>query len=203
MNAWGRVALRLGALRGFVRERFPPWATIPIAGLLYAAAASLGEHTPLEAAGGALATWLGLLGLRIADDLSDLERDRVLHPERGLASGAIDPARLRDANLGLGMALLALESTSPWRLTFFIGACVHYRAWFHARARVPPVARPFLSNLVFPCAVLHAAGPGAGRPAILLGLYAWLTAVAHEFAHNARSPEERGGGVASASPPEA
>jgi len=40
--------------------------------------------------------------------------------------------------------------------------------------------------------VLHGAGPGAGRPAILLALYAWLAAVAHEFAHNVRSPEEEG-----------
>ena len=187
------VALALVDLRHFVRERFPPWVSVPLGALLYAAPASLGKPAPLEVAGGALATWLGLLCLRVADDLTDLERDRALHPRRGLSSGAIDPARLRGANLGLAVALLALESTSMWRLAFFVGACAHYRAWFsHGRERSHPVARPFLSNLVFPLAVFHAAGPGGWRPAILLALYAWLAAVAHEFAHNVRSPEEEG-----------
>jgi 4-hydroxybenzoate polyprenyltransferase len=142
---------------------------------------------------GALATWLGLLSLRIADDLTDLERDRVLHPQRGLPSGSIHPVRLREANLGLATALLVLESTSTWRLVFFVTACAYYRAWFsHGRRPLHPVARPFLSNLVFPLAVLHGAGPGAWRPAVLLALHAWLAAVAHEFAHNVRSPEDEG-----------
>ena len=187
------VALAVADLRRFVRERFTPWATVPLGALLYAAPASLGRPPPLEVAAGALATWLGLLCLRVADDLTDLERDRALHPQRGLPSGAIDPVRLRDANLGLAAALLALESTSIWRLALFVGACAHYRVWFsYGRERVHPVVRPFLSNLVFPCAVFHGAGPGAWRPAILLALYAWLAAVAHEFAHNVRSPDEEG-----------
>jgi 4-hydroxybenzoate polyprenyltransferase len=187
------VALAVADLRRFARERFPPWATVPLGALLWAAPANLGRPPTLEVATGALATWLGLLCLRIADDLADLERDRALHPQRGLSSGAIDPVRLRDANLGVAAALVALESTSIWRLGFFVGACVHYRAWFsYGRARLHPVARPFLSNLVFPLAVFHAAGPGAWRSAILLALYAWLAAVAHEFAHNVRSPQEEG-----------
>jgi 4-hydroxybenzoate polyprenyltransferase len=186
-----RPALGLAALRLFASERFPPWATVPIAALLYAAPASLGHPVILEAAGGALATFLGLLCLRIADDLADLERDRVLHPERGLSSGNIDPARLLDANLALGAVLVVLESTSTWRLALFVGACAFYRAWLSCwRARVHAVARPFLSNLVFPCAVFHSVGPGEWWPAVLLALYAWLAAVAHEFAHNVRSPEE-------------
>jgi 4-hydroxybenzoate polyprenyltransferase len=186
-----RPAVGLAALRRFAGERFAPWATVPIAALLYAAPASLGQPAALEMAEGALATFLGLLCLRIADDLGDLERDRVLHPQRGLSSGRIDPAGLLDANLALGTVLVALESTSTWRLAFSLGACAFYRAWFSGwRARVHSVARPFLSNLVFPCAVFHGAGPGAWRPAVLLALYAWLAAVAHEFAHNVRSPEE-------------
>ncbi len=186
-----RPALGLAALRRFAGERFPPWATVPIAALLYAAPASLGQPDVLEAAEGALATFLGLLCLRISDDLADLERDRVLHPERGLSSGRIDPSRLLDMNLALGTALVVLESTSTWRLAFAFGACAFYRAWFSCwRARVHPVARPFLSNLVFPCAVFHGAGPSAWQPTVLLALYAWLAAVAHEFAHNVRSPEE-------------
>ena len=187
------LALGLGALRGFVRERFPPWATLPIAGLLYAAPASLGRPTAREVAEGALATLLGLLCLRIADDLADLERDRALHPQRGLSSGRIHPARLLGANLALGAALVVLESTSAWRLGLFVGGCAFYRAWFSRwRVHVHPLARPFLSNAVFPLAVLHGAGPGAWRPAVLLGLFAWLAAVAHEFAHNVRTPEEDG-----------
>ncbi|HET6982849.1 MAG TPA: UbiA family prenyltransferase [Myxococcaceae bacterium] len=183
-------ALGLGALRDFVRERFPPWATIPIAGLLHAAPASLGRPPAVEVAEGALATFLGLLCLRIADDLADLERDRVLHPQRGLCSGRIDRGRLLAANLALGATLVVLESTSGWRLAFFVGGCAFYRAWLRRRAHVHPVARPFLSNAVFPLAVLHGAGPGAWRPALLLGLFAWFAAVAHEFAHNVRTPEE-------------
>jgi 4-hydroxybenzoate polyprenyltransferase len=187
------LALDLGALRDFVRERFPLWATVPIAGLLHGAPASLGRTSPAEVAEGTLATFVGLLCLRIADDLADLDRDRALHPRRGLCSGRIDPARLLHANLALGAALVVLESTSGWRLGIFLGGCAFYRAWLSRwRAQVHPVVRPFLSNLVFPLAVLHGAGPGAWRPALLLGLFAWLTAVAHEFAHNVRTPEEDG-----------
>jgi 4-hydroxybenzoate polyprenyltransferase len=142
---------------------------------------------------GALATFLGLLCLRIADDLADVDRDRALHPERGLSSGRVDPARLLRANVLLGAALVVLESTSGWRLGFALAGCAFYRAWFARwRAQLPPVARPFLSNAVFPLAVLHGAGSGAWRPALLLGLFAWLAAVAHELAHNVRSPEEDG-----------
>ena len=186
-----RLAPRLVALRRFVGERFPPWVSVPTAALLYAAPASLGSPGRLEAAEGALATFLGLLCLRIADDLEDLEVDRRVHPRRGLPSGRIDPARLRDAGLALGGLLVALESPSGWRLAFFIGACAFYRAWYAVwRMRVHAVARPFFSNLVFPCAVLHGAGPVAWRAVVLLALFAWLAAVAHEFAHNVRSMEE-------------
>jgi len=186
------VPLAVADLRRFVRERFRPWATVPLGAILYAAPASLGRPPALEVATGVLATWLGLLCLRIADDLTDLERDRSLHPWRGLPSGAIDPVRLRNANLVLAAALLVLESTSIWRLAFFVGACAHSLAWLSCRERVHPVARPFFSNIVFPCAVLHGAGASAWRPTILLALYAWLAAVAHEFAHNVRSPQEEG-----------
>jgi 4-hydroxybenzoate polyprenyltransferase len=186
-----RLALGLVALRSFAGERFPPWAAVPIAALLHAAPATLGRPAPLEAAEGALATVLGLLCLRVVDDLEDLERDRALHPRRGLSSGRIDPGRLRDANLALGAALVALESSSMWRLAFFLGTCAFYRAWYASwRARVHAVARPFFSNLVFPGVVLHGAGPVGWRAAVPLALYSWLAAVAHEFAHNVRSVEE-------------
>ena len=189
-----RLAPTLVALRRFVGERFPPWVTVPMAALLYAAPASLGRPGRLEAAEGALATFLGLLCLRIADDLEDLEADRRVHPRRGLPSGWIDPARLREASLALGAALVVLESSSGWRLAFFLGACAFYRAWYAVwRGRVHAVARPFFSNLVFPGAVLHGAGPVAWRAAVLLALFAWLAAVAHEFAHNVRSEEEPSG----------
>ena len=185
------LAQSLTALGRFVGERFRPWATVPMALLLYAAPAGLGRPGLLDEAAGALATFLGLLCLRIADDLEDLEADRALHPERGLSSGRIDPKRLRDANLALGAVLFAVESSSVWRLAFFLGACAFYRAWYAAlKERVHAVARPFFSNVVFPCAVFHGAGPGAWRAAVPLALYAWLSAVAHEFAHNVPSVEE-------------
>ncbi len=181
----------LVALRRFVAERFPPRAAIPIAALLHAAPASLAPVSPGETTRGALATLVGLLWLRIADDLADLERDRRIHPERGLPSGAIDARRLRDGGLMLGAALLALEVGSPWRLGLALGACAFYRGWYACwRARIHVVARPFLSNLVFPFAVLHGAGPFAWRAAVPLALYAWFVAVAHELAHNVRPVEE-------------
>lgn len=185
----GNPSLR--ALRRFVAERFSPRATIPIAGLIYAAPASLGRPGPLDIVAGPLATALGLLCLRIADDLEDLERDRALHPGRGLVCGRIDPARLRDANLAVGAMLVVLEVTSLWRLAFWLGGLVFYRSWYRSwRPHVHAVARPFLSNLVFPAAVLHGAGPAGWRTALPLALHAWLAAAAHEFAHNVRSPEE-------------
>jgi len=181
----------LDALRRFAGERFPLRASVPIAAALYAAPASLGHPAPPEVAQGALATFLGLLCLRIADDLADLERDRRVHPERGLPSGRIDARRLADVNLVLGAALVAVESSSPWRLTLYLGACLFYCAWYGRwRTGAHVVARPFFSNLVFPCAVLHGAGPSAWRAAVPLAFYSWLVAIGHEFAHNVRSVEE-------------
>jgi 4-hydroxybenzoate polyprenyltransferase len=162
-----------------------------MAALLYAAPASLGHPGPVEAAEGVLTTFLGLLCLRIADDLEDLDHDRVFHPRRGLCSGRIDPARLRDANLALAGALIVLESSSGWLLGFFLGACGFYGAWYASgKARIHAVARPFFSTLGFPCVVLQGAGPAAWRASLPLALYAWLAAVAHEFAHNVRTVEE-------------
>jgi len=198
----GRPAA-LVSLRRFVEERFPLRVTVPMAVLVHAAPASLARRPPpLDLAQGTLAMLLGLLCLRIADDLADLERDRRIHPERGLPSGEIDPRRLRDAGLVLGGALLSIEASAPWRLVLVAGACAFYRGWYGGwRDRVHAVARPFLSNLVFPCAVLHAAGPSACREAVPLAVYAWLVAVAHEIAHNVRSVEDdaaSGPGYASA-----
>ena len=178
------VALSLVALRRVPGERFPPWATVPLGALLYAAPASLAEPAPARAGKGR------------AGDVSrpSLSPHRRRPHGPGTRSSAPPAARalLRSNRPRRGSATPTWGwrwRSSPssrrrvWRLAFFVGACAHYRAWFsYGRERVHPVARPFLSNLVFPCAVFHGAGPGAWRPAILLALYAWLAAVAHEFA---------------------
>jgi 4-hydroxybenzoate polyprenyltransferase len=183
-------AATLRDLGRFVAERFSPLVTVPLATALYGAPASLGHPGIARAVAGLAATFLLLLVLRMSDDLADRDRDRALHPGRGLISGRIDAARLSAARTGLAALLLALDLAWPARLALTLlagGSCALHLAL--GRRRLPPLARPILSNLVFLFAVLHGAEPGAVRATLLLALAAWLTAVAHEVAHNVQPAE--------------
>lgn len=80
----------------------------------------------------------------------------------------------------------------PWWLDLLLlpGLILWYLGYFRYKADLPLVLRPFFSNWLF--LVLPIIGCGQYLlMAIMLGLFCWLAAVGHEYAHNVRAIEER------------
>jgi 4-hydroxybenzoate polyprenyltransferase len=177
----GRAA---AALAAWVVERFPLQVSAPVAVVLCGAALPRGAWTELPRI--AATGWLLLFAARAWDDLADLRRDRVRRPERVLPSGRLPERVLRGAALGAG----ALGVAGSFALSVPAGACVSAcaaagLAWHAARPRWPRLAGPALVNLAFPALVLLGPlGLGAARgEALLLALFAWTAAVAHDLGH--------------------
>jgi 4-hydroxybenzoate polyprenyltransferase len=172
------------ALAAWVAERFPVHVSAPVAVVLCGAALPRDAWTGLPRI--AATGWLLLFAARAWDDLADLRRDRVRRPERVLPSGRLPERVLRATALGAG----ALGVAGSFALSVPAGACVAGCAaaglgWYAARPRWPGLAGPALVNLAFPALVLL--GPlglgAAGREALLLALFAWTAAVAHDLGH--------------------
>lgn len=184
-------------LRQYLRERYPLAVSGPLAFLLFAGPASLGFQTWRQALGGWLTIFLGLFCLRAADDLSDLELDRQIHPERGLASGRIPAASLRRW-LVLSLGCLFILNLSARKLMVVGGMALYYSVFFlGVKKRLPLGWRPFLSNIAFAVVPLYAVLPGGswGTVHFLVAGFVWLGAVAQEWAHNVRAPGEGTAGL--------
>ena len=172
------------ALAAWLAERFPLHVSVPVAVVLCGAALPRGAWIDLPRI--AATGWLLLFAARAWDDLADLRRDRVRRPERVLPSGRLSERVLRGTALGAG----ALGIAGSFALSVPAGACVSGCAaagfgWHAARPRWSRLAGPALVNLAFPALVLL--GPlglgTAGGEAVLLALFAWTAAVAHDLGH--------------------
>jgi hypothetical protein len=151
----------------------------PFTVILFGGPASLSPPSLWTAALGWVSTFLGLLCLRIADDLASLENDKVAHPDRGLPSGRINAGNLR---------------------TFVAaGTILFYILYFKSfKKRLPLIIRAPWSNAIFaviPCYV-GLLSPNFVTPQVFLAGVVWLAAVAHEWAHNVHGPDETGLGLA-------
>ncbi len=178
------------ALTAFMAERCPWPVLLGVAGaLVLGPALASGRQAPAALAAASASVALGLLLLRITDDLADLERDRRLAPRRGLPSGRIDPAALGRTLLP-GLVLLVLLNPGPglWAVLVGLG---WYAAYYRFRRRLPATLRPWLVNAVFPLAVLYGAG-GASVASLWLAAFVGLAVVGHDYAHEVRAPAEEG-----------
>lgn len=178
------------ALAAYMAERCPWPVLLAVAvALVLGPALVLGRRGPAALAIATASVALGLLLLRIADDLADLERDRRLAPRRGLPSGRIDPTAL-GRTLWPGLVLLVLLNPGPglWAVLAGLG---WYRAYYRFRRRLPATLRPWLVNAVFPLAVLYGAG-GASVAGLWLAAFVGLAVVGHDYAHEVRAPGEEG-----------
>lgn len=182
---WGQVRL-------FLKERFPPAVTLPLTFVLFAGPASLTFMSWPQALAGWLTVFLGLFCLRMADDLSDLETDRVAHPERVLASGKISEKSLK-AFIGLASGVIFLLNFRGPELALVAAAALFYGLYFMGvKKRLPIIWRAFWSNAVFALVPLYVLRLGGGLRGghWWLAAFVWLGAVAHEWAHNVRGPGE-------------
>ncbi|HSM34984.1 MAG TPA: UbiA family prenyltransferase [Longimicrobiales bacterium] len=167
-DAAGTLA-RWGTL---VRERFRPGPLLALAAAL-AASAQLVVAPRLDATGliiGAVGV-SALLGLlRLMDEVKDLDRDRIAHPERPLPRGVVRPDDARRAiHLGVGALLLGAGLLAALRAPVtgaLYGVCVAYAALMYREFFLGRVleARPFTY--------------AATHQVIVLPMYAFATAAA-------------------------
>lgn len=184
------VGVSARALTAFMAERCPWPVLLAVAGaLVLGPGLASGRQGPAALAAATASVALGLLLLRIADDLADLERDRRLAPRRGLPSGRIDPAALGRTLLP-GLVLMVLLNPGPglWAVLAGLG---WYAAYYRFRRWLPATLRPWLVNAVFPLAVLYGAG-GASVASLWLAAFVGFAVVGHDYAHEVRAPGEEG-----------
>jgi hypothetical protein len=201
-----------GSLRAFAAERAPAGVVAPLALALCAGPWALARGDGFALLRAVAVAFLVLVALRIADDLCSLADDRIAHPERGVPSGRI---QARPLILGCGVLFVAALLVGAPRLTLGLAAlAAYYAAYYLLASRIPVVLRPPLVNAVFPAIPLGAgllatgsAAEGAAIPAgssgtaalLPLALLFWLSAVAHDYAHEVHAREEAPPGAPTAS----
>lgn len=186
------------ALARFITERAPHYVMLPIALCWWGGCAALIQPGWDVWIRGLIATDLALLALRIFDDLHSIEEDRQRKPERGLVTGKIKAKSLKRS----GMLIVIIIGVLLWQWTLAVAVaalCLYYSLFFRLRKRLPLLLKPWLSNfffLVFPALANFWLTRSITLEAILLGLFAWLSAIAHEYGHNVRKAEEPNPGPA-------
>lgn len=167
-------------LQAWIRERFPPLVTFPLAAILALSGCVDHPAGPGRLAARVVHAWLVLLVLRIVDDLYDLEKDRIWHPRRTLSRGKVTSRRLgRLAGACvLAAAVLELASDRSGQTAILAGI---YIPFFVFKARIAPLVQPFWINLVFGLLII---GGRFTSPGLLcLGAFGWLAATGHDFCH--------------------
>ena len=184
------------SLRAFTAERAP-------VGVVLALSVSLSVG-PWALAGGdgpalvrsAVVVFLSLVVLRIADDLRSLEHDRIASPDRALSAGRIGATPLA---AGAAVLFAAAALLSAPRMTVGLGlVCAYYAAYYAVVDRIPLPLRPPLVNAAFlaiPPGVGLLVGDSGAPEAWMLGLFFWLSAVGHDYAHEVHGLAEARPGV--------
>lgn len=184
------------SLRVFADERAPIGVTLGLSfGLCVGPWAMTGGDGPVLLRV-VVIVFLVLFVLRIADDVRSLDHDRIASPERVLPAGRISmPALVAGAAVLFAAALLL----SVPRLSLALGLLALYYAGYYALGeQIPVVVRPVLVNAVFltiPACVGLVGGDVRWRGVVMLGLFFWLSAVGHDYAHAVHAAGESPAGV--------
>ncbi len=185
-----------GSLRVFTAERAPISVTLGLALGLCAGpwAMAGGDGTALLRS--VALVFLVLVVLRIADDVRSLDHDRIASPERSLPAGRIS---MRPLVAGAAVLFAVALLLSVPRASLALGLLALYYAGYYALGQqIPVVVRPVLVNVVFltiPACVGLVAGDVRWRGVVMLGLFFWLSAVGHDYAHAVHAAGESPAGV--------
>jgi len=188
------------ALRIFASERYPTVVALPVA-----LCACLG---PYAVAGGGwsvlvrvvVTTFLVLFALRIVDDIVSVEEDEKTNPSRALPSGRVDIQMLARGAVALTGA--ALVCGFGWLSLGLAVLGLYYVGFFLCIRHVSVILKPWFVNIVFfaiPIQLSWIQGRHAGLFLCTFGVFFWLTAVGHDFAHSVHAPGESHGDTPSAS----
>ncbi len=182
----------LETLISYTRERFPAAVTIPLALVLFGAPASLAGLGAQGYVTGFLTVFLGLLILRIVDDISDIKTDAITNPERGLVTGTIDTIQIKRACLICAAPIVLMNTSWPSLLTVSVTAG-SYATFYAIKQRIPLMLRPLFVNMVFGVIPVYASSLKNFydiHPILLLSLFVWLAVLAHDYAHSVHGPDE-------------
>lgn len=177
----------------FISERFELKGSLPIALILYGGiSVTMGGLSLGHFVRGWAAVWLSLLALRIFDDLGSIEVDALSKPDRGLVSGRINPTALKawGACLPFLVALLFFSKIMTFAVLIMT---LYYTAYFIGRRWLPLLLKPMGSNLFFLCLPslmsLWLLGEWLAST-VILGLFCWIAAFAHDYVHDIRDESE-------------
>ncbi len=169
------------AVAAWLQERFAPLVSLPLAAILAVSGQSghpvLWQSLPAKI----IHAWLMLLALRIIDDVTDLEHDRIWHPRRILSSGRVSPSRLVLV-AGISVLVAAVLNLVAGELEQTLILVAVYLPFFFFKSKIPAMARPFWINLVFGLLIANPASVSASR--LALGAFGWLAATGHDFCHS-------------------
>ena len=175
----------------YVAERFPLGVFAPaIAGLTGAAAWTAGEPSPATTIRTLVLAILLVAQFRLWDDLEDVDRDRIAHPERVLVRAPAAPFRALLALILVAAALLCAGSPSALvaLLVLDTGFCVAYRL---VRPAVQDETwRYCVLLLKYPSFVIVlslAAGSVIARRLAIASAAAYICASAYELWHTRRA----------------
>lgn len=176
----------------FIIERFPLKASLPLVAILGFGSLSLVSFTWFDGAVVFTTLFLSLLCIRMVDDLASIDRDRITHPDRGLPSGSINATKLTYTVMVLSALVVSLNviNGDVAATLFLIG---YYGLYFFSFRTIPFLIKPCLSNVVFcwiPVYVAHTVSHQFSFAHLLLGLFAYGSAIAHEYAHSVHTANE-------------
>ncbi len=176
----------------FIAERFPLKVSVPLVAILGFGSLSLVSFTWFDGAVVFTTLFLSLLAIRMVDDLASIDRDRMTHPDRGLPSGSINATKLTYAVMVLSVFVVSLNviNGDVASTLFLIG---YYGLYFFSFRTIPLLIKPCLSNVVFcwiPVYVAHTVSHQFSSAHVLLGLFAYCSAIAHEYAHSVHAANE-------------
>lgn len=176
----------------FIAERFPLKATFPLTAILAFGPMSSAPFTITYGIIIFTTLFLTLLAVRMADDLASIDTDRITHPERGLPSGRINAAGLTLSMVTIATMVVVLNLfRGHFSVTLFLVG--YYCLYFFAIGKTPVLIKPFLSNVVFCWMPIYIADTLLGRFSfeyLILGLFAYISAIAHEYAHSVHAEDE-------------
>ncbi|OGT92182.1 MAG: hypothetical protein A2083_02840 [Gemmatimonadetes bacterium GWC2_71_9] len=185
-----------GSLRVFTAERAPIGVTLGLALGLCAGPGAMAGGDGVALLRSAALVFLVLVVLRIADDVHSLDHDRIASPERSLPAGRIS---MRPLVAGAAVLFAVALLLSVPRASLALGLLALYYAGYYALGQqIPVVVRPVLVNVVFltiPACVGLVAGDVRWRGVVMLGLFFWLSAVGHDYAHAVHAAGESPAGV--------
>lgn len=184
------------SLRVFADERAPIGVTLGLALGLCAGPWAMAGGDGAALLRVVVIVYLVLVVLRIADDVRSLDHDRIASPERSLPAGRISvPALVAGAAVLFAAALLLSVPRASLALALL---ALYYAGYYALAERIPVVVRPVLANAVFlaiPASVGLVGGDVRWRGAVTLGLFFWLSAVGHDYAHDVHAAGESPAGV--------